>query len=265
MAGLVLIRGAGDLATGVAVRLHKSGIKVLLTELSAPLAVRRRACLSEAAYEGEMCVEQVTARLLQDPSDAFKILAKHEIPLVIDPDAKAIQVIQPIAIVDARMKKSVLPREFAPSTFLIGLGPGFAAPSNSDCVVETKRGHDLGRVIWSGTAQADSGIPSGVSTRVLRAPSAGTFQSSRAIGDHVEPGTVLGTLNNHPIKAPIAGTIRGLVRTGTACAIHMKIGDIDPRDDPQLCAVISDKARAVAGGVLEALLARPAVRSKLWA
>jgi xanthine dehydrogenase accessory factor len=268
MASLIIIRGGGDLASGVALRLHRAGLSVVITELAQPLAVRRSVAFAEAVYEGRVKIEGVEGRKVDDPADTLStlnILGRRQIPVLVDPDAHVAGTLHPIAIVDGRMTKRE-PEPMSHSALLyIGLGPGFMAPDNCHAVVETERGHALGRVIWKGQAQDDSGQPQGDPNRILRAPADGVLESTAKIGQLFEAGSTIAVIAGQPITAPFRGVLRGILRPGTAAQRGMKIGDIDSRGDPRLCQTASDKAIAVGGGVLEALLARPEVRSKLWA
>jgi xanthine dehydrogenase accessory factor len=268
MPAIILVRGAGDLASGVALRLHRAGLNVVMTELSAPLAVRRSVSYAEAIYEGSITVEGVSGRKVDDPSDSFKILnilSRGQLPVLIDPAGVAARSLHPLVIVDGRMRK-LPPEPLRHNAVLyLGLGPGFAAPDNCHAVIETDRGHTLGRVIWQGTALADTASPEGDPRRVLRAPSEGFFESDSRIGEHFDAGQTIAQIDSSPIVAPFAGVLRGLLRPGTRVEAGLKIGDIDPRDDPQLCQLVSDKSLAVGGGVLEAILSRAALRTQLWA
>jgi xanthine dehydrogenase accessory factor len=185
--------------------------------------------------------------------------------VLIDPECASARTLRPLAIVDARMLKRA-PEPLRHTAMLyIGLGPGFSAPDNCQVVVETQRGHMMGRVIWAGTSLADTAQPEGDQRRVLRAPADGIFESPARIGQHFELGQAIGSVEDSMIAAPFAGVLRGLLRPGLMATKGMKIGDLDARDDPALCKLVSDKALAIGGGVLEALLTRPEVRSKLWA
>ena len=268
MTEITLVRGAGDLASGVALRLHRAGFNVVMTELAAPLAVRRSVAYAEAIYEGSISVEGVYGRKVDDPSDSLKILSilsKGQLPIVIDPEGAAARSLHPLVIVDGRMRK--LPPEplHHDALLYIGLGPGFVAPKNCHAVIETERGHTLGRVIWQGTTLEDTAAPEGDPRRVLRAPSAGVFESAAKIGEHFDAGQTIGKVDGSPLAAPFSGVLRGLLRPGTVVESGLKVGDIDPRDDPRLCQLVSDKSLAVGGGVLEAILSRPALRPRLWA
>ena len=267
MPATILVRGGGDLASGVALRLYRSGLNVVITELEQPLAVRRSVAFSEAVYEGQTIIEDVTARAVHDPTDALKIfnvLAKRQVPVLIDPACVSVNMLHPLAIVDARMLKRAPERLSHHALLYIGLGPGFRAPENCHAVIETQRSHLLGRVIWSGASLIDTAKPEGDERRVLRAPADGIFESKAAIGQHFDLGQEIGVIEDNVIAAPFAGVLRGLLRPGLTVVKGMKIGDLDARDDPALCRLVSDKALAIGGGVLEALLTRPEVRSKLW-
>ncbi len=267
MPATILVRGGGDLASGVALRLHRCGLNVAITELEQPLAVRRTVSFSEAIYDGQVTVEDVTGRKVADPSDMLKIMnvvSKRQVPVLLDPECKSAGPLHPLAIVDARMLKRPPERLRHTALLYIGLGPGFLAPENCHVVIETQRSHRLGRVIWSGASQIDTTRPEGDARRVLRSPADGIFESSATIGQHFEPGEEIASVNQQLVVAPFAGVLRGLFRPGVQATKDMKVGDLDPRDDPNLCQLVSDKALAVGGGVLEALLTRPEVRSKLW-
>jgi len=267
MPAVVLIRGGGDLASGVALRLHRTGLGVVITELPEPVAVRRTVAFAEAIYDKQITVEGVTARAVTDPTDTLKILnvlGKGQIPVLIDPECASASSLHPLAIVDARMIKQPPERLAHRALLYVGLGPGFEAPANCHAVIETVRGHTLGRVIWQGSTLADTAKPEGDGRRLLRAPSEGKLESEARIGQHFEPGQPIATVNGQTISAPFAGVLRGLLRPGTLARAGMKIGDLDARDDPRLCELVSDKSLAVGGGVLEVLLTRPEVRSKLW-
>jgi xanthine dehydrogenase accessory factor len=255
----LLIRGGGDLATGVAVRLHRSGFHVLIAELPRPLAVRRAVSFSEAVYEKKWKVENITACLISGVDEIEAAFARNEIPVLVDPDLERLNASRfPFSgIIDARLTKKASPRinlESVPLT--IGLGPGFTAGENCHAVIETDRGHTLGRVYWTGSASADTGLPEGDPRRVLRAPVDGLLTGYAAIGEHVAGGQLIAEVGGERVIAPFPGVLRGLIRPGVAIPQGMKIGDIDQRDDPAYCYLVSDKALAVGGGVLEALLSR---------
>jgi xanthine dehydrogenase accessory factor len=267
MTALILIRGGGDLASGVALRLIRTGLNVVITELPQPLTVRRSVAFSEAVYEKDVVVEGVHARVVEDPSDTLKILstvARKQIPVLIDPEGVATRTLHPLVIVDARMTKNSPERLIHTSLLYIGLGPGFVAPLNCHVVIETKRGHTLGRVIWEGTSLNDTSLPDGDPRRVLRAPTDGILDSNAMIGQQLKAGQTIASIGGINVVAPFDGVLRGLLHPGLKAIKGMKIGDIDARNDPAVCQLVSDKSLAVGGGVLEALLARPEVRNKLW-
>ncbi len=274
---LVLIRGAGDLASGVALRLRRTGLRVVMCELPEPLAVRRLVSFSEAIYDGECSVEGVSARRVNDPTDTLRILqllAKGAIPVLVDPQGAAVKALHPTVVVDGRMQKIPAALDPTPVPLLIGLGPGFTAGENCHAVVETNRGHYLGRVLWQGSAQADTGIPEGVgehdADRVLRAPQDGTLRVHAGIGDVLQTGQVIAELQPADGSAVLSyiaafpGVLRGLLRDGSPVQAGMKFGDLDPRCDPAYARLVSDKSLAIGGGVLEAILSRPELRKQLW-
>jgi xanthine dehydrogenase accessory factor len=258
MAVLVLVKGAGDLATGVAHRLHRSGFRVLLTELAQPTVVRRTVSFAEAVYEGRQDVEGVVCRLASSLDEARAVLERGEIPVLIDPVAEVALQLGPQVVVDAIMAKRNCGTRITNAPVVIGLGPGFTAGSDVHAVVETNRGHDLGRVILQGAAEPDTGIPAPISglaaERLISSPEDGVFAPGLEIGARVQAGDVVGFVDGCPVSAPIAGVLRGLIRVGTCLYRGQKMGDVDPRCRVGYCYTISDKARAVGGGVLEAVL-----------
>jgi xanthine dehydrogenase accessory factor len=266
---LVLLRGGGDLATGVALRLHRAGIKLVITELAKPLAVRRTVSFSEAVYQGHHTVEGVTARLVEE-DQIQAALDSGDIPILIDPNAKTLLSNAYYAVVDARLLKTPplpLPTDIP---LHIGLGPGFHAGDNCHAVIETRRSHTLGRVYWNGTTQPDSGQPEGDPRRVLRAPTDGTLIAHKNIGDHCESGELIAEIQSvignrrSKIASPFAGVLRGLIHPGLHVKQGLKVGDVDPRDDSSACYLVSDKALAIGGGVLEAILTKEEIRKKLF-
>jgi xanthine dehydrogenase accessory factor len=267
MPSIILIRGGGDLATGVALRLIRSGLRVAVTEIAQPLAVRRSVSFAEAVYAGETTVEGVTAHRIPDPTDSFRILmvlGKQQVPVLVDPDCASAKLLHAAVIVDGRMiKHPPEPIGYVPQLYL-GLGPGFEAGVNCQAVVETRRSHMLGRVYWRGGPDPDTGQPDGNPQRVLRAPVDGEFIAHAEIGQHIEAGQVIAEIAGQSITAPFPGVLRGLLHHGLMVTRGLKIGDIDQRDDPRLCQLVSDKASSVGGGVLEAILSRPELRTALW-
>ena len=263
---IVLIRGGGDLASGVALRLHRAGIKIVITEIGQPLAVRRLVSFAEAVYASEISIEGVIGKRCADPDEALKCLKSGMIPVMIDPPAELRYTLAARVVVDGRMTKHSpgTGLDFAP--FLVGMGPGFEAGVDCHAIVETMRGPFLGRVYWQGKAEADTGLPETVGAyqveRVLRAD--GIFFSHVKIGEMVGKGDILAEVEGRPVAAHFDGVLRGLLHDGLLVRQHVKVGDLDPRNDPRLCKMVSDKALAVGGGVLEAILARPEIRDGLW-
>jgi xanthine dehydrogenase accessory factor len=255
----IIIRGGGDLATGVAIRLHHAGFPIIITELAQPLAVRRAVSFSEAIYEGKWDVESVSAQRAETFRQAFGLAQAGCVAVLIAPDldttlSAEVDHFEISAIVDARLLKKTIPANL-PKIFTIGLGPGFIAGVNCHAVVETQRGHTLGRVFWQGSALADTGQPEGDPRRVLRAPVDGVVTGLVEIGEHVIEGQEIARVGNIPVISPLNGVVRGLIRSGLYVYSGLKLGDIDPRDIRDYCFTVSDKALAVGGGVLEAILA----------
>jgi xanthine dehydrogenase accessory factor len=259
MMDIILLRGGGDLASGVALRLYRAGFPIVIIELPQPLCVRRTVSFAEAVYAGQMIVEGVTARLVSGPDDVPASVKNGEIPVLVDSQAAILR--NPLFIirtlVDARLLKTPPPAGYIQSASLvIGLGPGFTAGMDCHAIIETRRGHTLGRVYWQGQTASDTGLPDGNPQRVLRAPCEGILVSDSHIGQHFELGKRIALAGEQPVRAPFAGILRGLLHPGLPVHPGMKIGDLDPRDDPALCQLVSDKALAVGGGVLEAILTR---------
>lgn len=268
MPDLILIRGGGDIASGIAYRLHKAGLKVLIAELPEPLSVRRKVSFSEAIYDGEITIEGITGRLAK-PDHVFPTISKNEIPVLIDPDLNILKSQLPISVlVDARLTKRPPDIGLDAAKLVIGLGPGFTAAKNCHAVIETHRGHTLGRVYWEGSALADTGIPEQVlnyrAERVLRAPADGDLVAHGDIGDHFDKGETIAEVDGIQLTAPFDGCLRGLIRPRLNVKKGLKIGDLDPRDDPSYCTMISDKSLTLGGSVLEAILSRPELRKGLW-
>jgi xanthine dehydrogenase accessory factor len=255
---LVVVKGGGDLATGVAHRLHRVGMRVVITELSQPTVIRRPVAFASAVFEGEVTVEGVAARLVDDPAQVLACLNEGVIPVLVDPEAEVVQTLQPDAVVDATLAKRNLGTRITDAPIVVALGPGFTAGVDCHAVVETERGHFLGRVITQGQAAPNTGVPGAVlghaEDRVVRAPCAGIFLGERRIGDRVEAGQPVARVDGEPVVARISGVLRGLLADGLPVHAGMKVGDVDPRGVVEHCFTISDKARAVGGGVLEAIL-----------
>lgn len=255
---LILVKGGGDLATGVAHRLHQAGFPVVIAELPQPMVVRRAVAFASAVYDGTITVEGVTARRVTDAQQARRVLARGEVAVLIDPHASAPRQLRPYILVDAIMAKQNTGTRITDAPIVIALGPGFQVGRDAHAVIETLRGHHLGRVYWSGHALDDTGVPDRVlgydEERVLRAPRAGVFRATRSIGDTVNAGDVVGWVDGAAVTATIGGVMRGLLADGLQVTEGLKLGDIDPRGLAEYCFTISDKARAVGGGVLEAVL-----------
>ncbi|OGP53544.1 MAG: hypothetical protein A2Y65_12045 [Deltaproteobacteria bacterium RBG_13_52_11] len=256
----VMIRGAGEMASGVAHRLFRSHLKVVMTEISQPLCVRREVSFCEAIFQKEKAVEGVTARYLSSPQEVQSAWEAGIIPLLIDPEGVSRETIKPHVIVDAILAKKNTGTYKGDAPLVIGLGPGFWAGRDIDVVIETNRGHDLGRVIIDGPAQPDTGVPGEIAgvgaQRVLRAPRDGRFRPVKQIGAMVEEGETVAWVEDQPLTTAISGVLRGLLREGITVHKGEKAGDVDPRGKHENCFTISDKARAIGGGVLEAILAR---------
>ena len=248
---LVYVRGAGDIATGVAARLVRAGVSVVMADIAVPTCIRRTISFCEAIRLGEVKVEGIRARLAQTPAEALAIIEAGDVAVVVDPQAQMLGELKPSAVVDAILAK----RNLAPA--VIAVGPGFAAPVDCDAVVETMRGHFLGRVITQGSPQPNTGVPGVIAgygkERVIHSPAAGVFRSDRAIGDIVSAGDVIGYAGDTPMFTTIDGCLRGLLADGVQVTEGFKCADVDPRGDASYINYISDKATSVGGGVLEAL------------
>jgi xanthine dehydrogenase accessory factor len=255
---LVIIKGAGDLATGVAHRLYHCGFAILMLEMPKPTVIRRTVAFAEAIYEGECTVEGVCALCAHDVDDAAKISRHGQIAVLADPQWSAIGKCKPLAVVDAIVAKRNMGTVIFDAPVTIGLGPGFTAGLDVMAVIETQRGHDLGKVIYQGSAAPNTGNPGEIGgyskERLLRAPGEGLFQSRKQIGDFVASGEIVARVGALEVAASVNGVLRGILRSGIHVPAGFKIGDIDPRGIREYCFTISDKARSVAGGVLEAIL-----------
>ncbi|MCK4510999.1 EF2563 family selenium-dependent molybdenum hydroxylase system protein [bacterium] len=267
---LVIVRGGGDLGSGVVLRLACAGYRVVVLEAERPTVVRRKVSFAQAVFDGRASVEGLssisttlpeleTASIrpgLWNPDDG----KGQPVPVVVDPEGRSLDILSPDAVVDARMAKRNLGTDIDDAPLTIGLGPGFEAGRDVDLVIETNRGHRLGRVIRAGSAEPDTGIPGAVlgvsEKRIVRSPASGTFRSTRRIGDLVKAGDKLGEAGGEAVLARTDGVIRGLISDGVELREGQKTGDIDPRGSVIDPATVSDKALAVAGGVLEALLSR---------
>jgi xanthine dehydrogenase accessory factor len=254
----VLIRGAGEMATGVAWTLARCHFKVVLLEAPQPLAVRRLVSFCEAVYEGQKTVEGIQAVLVSSPKEIETAWQEGQIPLLIDPQMTVAGELQPAVLVDAIMAKKQCPPLLGNAPLVVALGPGFTAGRDAHAVIETNRGHNLGRILTRGEAEPDTGRPGNIAgfslERVLRAPAEGRIKNVKAIGDQVLKDETVADVAGQPIRSQIRGVLRGLIRDGTPVLPGLKVGDVDPRGVREYCATISEKARAIGGGVLAAIL-----------
>jgi xanthine dehydrogenase accessory factor len=255
---IVIIRGGGDLATGIAHKIYRSGFKILMLEIEKPLVIRRTVAFAQAIYDGQTIVEDVKAVKVESVNEVYRAWEENSIPVMVDPQCKVLNQIKADVLVDAIIAKKNIGtnRDMAPIT--IGVGPGFNASVDVDVVIETKRGHDLGRLIFKGYAQENTGIPGEIMgysiERVLKSPASGKIKNILQIGDMVKKGDVISYIEDTPLTATIDGVLRGLIADGLNVSEGLKIGDIDPRGIKEYCFTISDKARTIGGGVLEAIL-----------
>ncbi len=263
MENLVIVRGGGDIATGTIYKLYQCGFRVLILETAHPSAIRRHVAFSEAAYQGTQTIDGVTCTLAKTVEEAISLLAKDELVLLIDPEGKCIAELQPLAVVDAILAKENLGTRREMAGITVGLGPGFTAGNDVDAVVETMRGHSLGRVIYEGSAIANTGTPGEIAgytkERVIYSPARGSVRNLKQIGDVVKKEEWIAVIEDEssqiPVQATMDGLLRGLIRDGYSVKAGFKMADIDPRlEEYDNCFTISDKARCIAGGVLEAIL-----------
>ena len=255
---LVFVRGSGDIATGIALRLWRAGMRVVMADIACPTSIRRTVCFSEAIRLGETEVEGVRGVLCEDAASARDAVDNGNVAVLVDPDAHFASELAPDVLVDAILAKRNLgtTRDMAP--VVIGVGPGFTAQVDVDAAVETMRGHCLGRVYYEGSPLPNTAIPGLIGgyagERVLRAPADGVFEPAVKIGDEVHAGEACGYVAGEPMVATIDGVVRGLLQEGVSVTRGMKSGDVDPRCHPEYITMASDKALAVGGGVLEAIL-----------
>lgn len=254
----IIVRGAGDLATGVICRLYRSGFRVAALETDQPTVIRRTVALADTVQKGHAVVEGICARKFTDMDSFEEILKEGRVPIAADPDGKWINRLKPMVVVDATISKKNIGTSSQMAPVVIAVGPGYYAGRDVDAVVETKRGHYLGSVIWEGMAEADTGIPGNIEgytwERVIHAEASGRIRLVHDISDVVEKGECLAYIEDVPVTAKIGGVLRGMIADGSQVHKGMKIADVDPRGKKEYCNVISDKARSVAGGVLEAML-----------
>ena len=265
MKDLIIVRGGGDLATGSVYKLKKSGFPVLILEVANPSAIRRNVAFCEAVYQGSQTVEDMTCYLADSLEQAAQFLMEGKLTVLVDPTGESIAKLKPLAVVDAILAKKNMGTNRVMAPITIGLGPGFTAGEDVDAVVETKRGHHLGRVLWEGSAVPNTGIPGIIGgygkERVIHCPAKGILRNVKKITDTVSKGEVIAVVEAEeglvPVEATLDGILRGLIRDGYPVKPGFKMADIDPRlDELDNCFTISDKARCIAGGVLEAILQR---------
>ena len=269
MTHMIIIRGAGDISTGTIHRLFCAGFPVLALETDRPSAIRRKVAFSEAVYDGTATVEDVTAVRINSVVEAEKILARGQIPMLVDPAGENIRQLKPEVLVDAILAKKNLGTSMKMAGMTIALGPGFEAGKDVHYVIETMRGHDLGRIISHGSATPNTGVPGIIggygAERVIHAPAAGMFRQRKEIADEVKAGETIGTVDTGteeiPVNTQIAGILRGIIRDGYPVTKGFKLADVDPRlEQKKNCFTISDKARCIAGSVLELVSAYSRVR-----
>lgn len=255
---MILIKGAGDLATGVAHRLKKCGFNIIMTEISEPTTVRRTVAFSQAVYDKEAEVEGIRAVLASEKEEIYNIIEAGNIAILVDEKAKILDELKPEIIIDAIVAKKNLGTNINDAKIVIAIGPGFTAGVDCHCVVETKRGHYLGKAIYSGSAIPNTGVPGDIGgytkERIIRASDDGKISPVANIGDYVQNGEIVAYVNETPIFAEINGIVRGMLQKDIKVFKGMKSGDIDPRCEKNHCFTISDKARSIGGGVLEAIL-----------
>lgn len=261
---LIIVRGGGDLATGTIHRLWSAGFRVLVLETEFPAAIRRQVAVSEAIYQGMTEIEGMTAHNVHTADEMEKVWAAGKVPVIVDPMGSWISKLSPGVVIDGILAKKNLGTKRSMAPLTVGLGPGFTAGEDVDVVIETMRGHNLGRIIRSGSAIPDTGIPGSVGgftkERVMHAKQAGILKNCRQIGDYVQQGETIAVIvqqdQEYPVEATISGLIRGLIRDGFPVTVGFKIADIDPRKtEYENCFTISDKARCIAGSVLEVVCA----------
>lgn len=256
----IWIRGAGDLATGIALRLYRSGFDIIMSDTAVPTTVRRTVAFSPAVYTGETSVEGITGKLCENISMIDTVIESGCIPVIVDPSGEIMKEYKPDVIVDAIIAKTNIGTKITDADIVIGVGPGFEAGVDCHAVVETKRGHNLGRVLWSGSAYPNTGVPGNIGgytvERIIRATADGMFKAKVNIGDYVKAGDLLAYCDETPVYANIDGIVRGLLQDGVKVKTGMKSGDVDPRAEKEYCFTVSDKASAIGGGVLEAILSK---------
>lgn len=255
---LVLVRGGGDIASGIIYRLRRAGFTVVVSEIAIPTMIRREVSYGNAVHRGEMILERFVSRVVP-LRKVGSTLAEGIIPVVVEPYKTVLETVQPTIIVDAILAKENKGTNMAQADFVIGVGPGFTAKKDVHAVIESNRGHYLGRVIYEGAAEPNTGIPGNVGgftyERVIYAPADGLFIAKRHIGEEVQKGEIIGYVENEPVVTKIKGYLRGILANGLMVTKGFKVADVDARCEEDHCFSISDKALAVAGGVMEAILA----------
>jgi selenium-dependent molybdenum hydroxylase system protein, YqeB family len=256
---IIVVRGGGDIASGAIQKLYRSGFKVLILETERPTSIRRNVCFSEAIFEQYVIVEGIKAIYVKSIVEVEKAWQEGIIPVIIDKKGKYIDIIKPAIVLDAILAKKNLGTSISMAPITIALGPGFEAGKDVDVVIETMRGHNLGRLIFSGRAMENTGIPGKISgyskERVIYSPAEGVISNVKEIGDVVKAGETIAVVNNIEIKTTIGGILRGIIRNGSNVLKKLKVADIDPRlTEKENCHTISDKARSIGGAVLEAIL-----------
>lgn len=260
MENLILIKGAGEMASAIAHRLVKCKFPVLMTEIEKPSVIRRNVSFAQAIFSGKHSFQEISAQKVckNDFEMIKKILQNQMIPILVDPDTISIKTLKPLIVIDAILAKTNLGTKINDASLVIGLGPGFTAQNDVHVVIETNRGHNLGKIIKKGCAEPNTNIPGNIAgyttKRVIRAPQTGVFISNVKIGACVLCGDVLGFIEKIPVKAKISGIVRGLIFDGYNCSKNMKIADIDPRGKIEYCDSISDKARNISGSILELVI-----------
>jgi xanthine dehydrogenase accessory factor len=253
----VLILGAGELASSIAHRLFRTGFAVAMTEMNEPLAIRRAVSFCSAIWDKEIVVEGVGARLCETAAFCGRL---DHIAVCVDPEATLLKTWRPEVVIDARLLKVPGATSVAQAPLVISLGPGAVCGTDAHVIIETHRGHNLGRLIEAGSASPDTGVPGAIggltAERVLRAPVAGRVRGNRVIGDQLPAGDLIAWVGDEPVKTPIAGVLRGILHDGVLIEARTKLADVDPRGEVPACFTLSDKSRTISGAVLEAILSR---------
>nr|WP_300094476.1 selenium-dependent molybdenum cofactor biosynthesis protein YqeB [Sedimentibacter sp.] len=256
---VVLVRGGGDIASGVVQKLHRSGFRVLILETKQPTSIRREVCFSEAVYNKKMVLEDTVCILAENADEIYNAWEKDQIPIAVDPEGHYIKELKPDVVVDSIIAKKNTGMRMERATITVAVGPGFCAGKDVDAVIESNRGHNLGRIIFEGEADPNTKTPGNIDgftwERVIYSPCKGTFRTTHNIGDIIKCGETVATVDGKEVKAKIDGILRGILRDNTHVTENFKVGDVDPRvDQLENCFSISDKARAIGGGVLEAVM-----------